>query len=142
MSASPALALGFMVMLPGLEMTHFSKIEGLGARYEVETYKEGGNAGHTHRLPTRLKYKNVKLTRPVDMDSFKVGIWFQSVQFHRLPMPGMVKLFGEGGKPIVTYTLLGVFPVNYSGPKLDSHKDEVAHETLELAHTGFVVTPG
>jgi phage tail-like protein len=142
MSMSPGLALRFTVMMPGLEAMYFTKVEGLGASYEVEEYKEGGNAGHTHRLPTRLKYQNVKLTRPVDLDSFKVGIWFQSVQFHRIPLPGMIKIFDGGMNPIASYTLLGVFPIAYSGPTLNASGDSVALETLELAHTGFVVTPG
>jgi phage tail-like protein len=142
MSMSPALALRFMVMMAGLEGMYFTGCDGLGAEYETETYKEGGNAGHTHRLPIRLKYQNVKLTRPVDLDSFRVGMWFQSVQFHKLPLAGMIKIFDGNAMPIATYTLLGVWPISYSGPKLSSDSNTVAHETLELAHTGFVVTPG
>jgi phage tail-like protein len=140
--SSPGLALRFMVMMAGLEAMYFTKVEGLGASYEVETYKEGGNAGHTHRLPIRLKYQNVKLTRPVDLDSFRVGIWFQSVQFHRFPLPGMIKIFNGNMMPIATYTMLGAIPIGYTGPVLNANGNEVAHETLELAHNGFVVTPG
>ena len=142
MSLSPALALRFRAWMPGLADATFTGVEGLNAKYQVEKYKEGGNAGHTHRLPLRLKYKNVKLTRPVDMDSFRIGVWFQSVQFHKLPLGGFIKLFDANGMPVVTYTLLGVFPIKYTGPKLKADGNDVAHETLEIAHTGFVVTPG
>ena len=142
MSLSPALDLRFLVWMPGLEDATFTGVDGLGAKYQVESYKEGGNAGLTHSLPLRLKYDNVKLTRPVDLDSFRIGVWFQSVQFHRLPLAGFIKVFNANGMPVVTYTLLGVFPIKYKGPKLKADGNDVAHETLEIAHAGFVVTPG
>jgi phage tail-like protein len=136
------MALRFMVMFAGLEGMTFTACDGLEAEYETETYKEGGNPGHTHRLPLRLKYKNVKLTRPVDLDSFRVGMWFQSVQFYKFPLAGMIKLFDSSNMPVITYTFTGVFPIKYTGPRLKADGNEVALETLELAHTGFIVTPG
>ena len=42
------------------------------------------------------------------------------------------------GKPIATWNLEGVFPVKWNGPSLDIGANQVATETLELAHNGFL----
>lgn len=50
--------------MAGRGIERFVSGEGLTAEYEVEECREGGNAGFVHRLPVRVKYTNVKLTRP------------------------------------------------------------------------------
>ena len=141
-AVSPALSLRFMVLMAGLEGMYFTACEGLGAEYEVETYAEGGNASHTHQLPVRIKYSNVKLTRPVDLDSGRVATWFSSVQYRLVRVGGAIKVFNGNGAPIATWTLVGVWPVRYSGPQLRADGSGVAVETLELSHMGFTVSPG
>jgi len=46
----PALALRFSVEIGGHRVEHFMACEGLVAEYEIEEYREGGNAGYVHRL--------------------------------------------------------------------------------------------
>jgi phage tail-like protein len=141
-AVSPALSLRFMVLMAGLEGMYFTACEGLGASYEVETYAEGGNASYTHQLPVRINYTNVKLTRPVDLDSGRVAAWFSSVQYRLVRVGGAIKVFNGNGAPIATWTLVGVWPVRYTGPQLRADGSGVATETLELSHTGFTVSPG
>ena len=35
--------------------------------------------GFVHQLPGRIKYTNVKLTRPVNADTAKIAAWFASM---------------------------------------------------------------
>ena len=42
----------------------------------LEQREEGGNNGFVWQLPTRIKYTNVKLTRPIGKDSAKLTAWF------------------------------------------------------------------
>ena len=44
----------------------------------IEQREEGGNNGFVWQLPTRIKYSNVKLTRPVGKDSAKLTAWLAS----------------------------------------------------------------
>src|SRR4051812_47441086 len=139
MNKSPATSIRFMVSFEGLDGMLFTGCDGLEAEYETETYKEGGNSAYTHRLPTLLKFKNLRLSRPVDKDSPAVGKWFLSIQEKRAPVSGIVKLFDANATPVVIYAFRSAFPIKYTGPKLSSAKGEVAIETIELAHTGFEV---
>jgi phage tail-like protein len=41
------------------------------------------------------------------------------------------------GHPLATWNLEGVYPVRWTGPSLDISNNQVASETLELAHNGF-----
>ena len=42
----------------------------------MEQREEGGNNAMVWQLPTRMKYTNVKLTRPIGADSAKLTKWF------------------------------------------------------------------
>jgi phage tail-like protein len=137
---SPGLALRFIVKMEGLEGMHFTGCEGLNAEYETETFKEGGNPGSAQVLPIRLKYTNLKLTRPVDSDSGKVAGWFHTVQTELKPRTGEIRILDGNGRPVATYKLRGVWPIKYTGPHLKADSNAVAHETLELSHSGFEVT--
>ena len=65
----PAIGLRFEVTVDGIDIGSFTGCEGLGAEYEVFEYQEGGENGYVHRIPGRLKYTPVKLTRPLDTRS-------------------------------------------------------------------------
>ena len=41
----------------------------------MEQREEGGNNGLVWQLPTRMKYTNIKLTRPIGPDSAKLTKW-------------------------------------------------------------------
>ena len=41
------------------------------------------------------------------------------------------------GNTVVAWNLVGVYPVRWTGPTLDVGGNQVAYETLELAHHGL-----
>ena len=60
----PALSVCYTVAVDGKELGAFTTCEGLGCEMVLEQREEGGNNGFVWQLPTRIKYTNVKLTRP------------------------------------------------------------------------------
>ena len=69
MPNEPANTYRFDVTVDGAELGSFTAVDGLSAEYEVQTYEEGGQNGYVHKLPGRLKYQNIKVSRPVDGQS-------------------------------------------------------------------------
>lgn len=136
----PANTLRFNVVIDGLDLGSFTALEGLSFEYEVKTYAEGGENGYVHQLPGRLKFGNIKLTRPVDPQTKALGIWF------RLLAKGVatrrhtatVVAFNDNGEPVSEWTFLGVWPVRYTGPTFSTVNGKVAAETFEFAHTGLL----
>jgi phage tail-like protein len=134
----PGLGLRFTVSIDGLNLGNWTKCEGLVVEYDVHEYREGGQNGFVHRLPGRAKYQNIKLTRPVDPSSAQVAGWVASVQARLTRQTAQVAVLDATGEPVAVWDLMDAFPVRWTGPNLDVGSNQVASETLELAHNGFL----
>ena len=91
-----------------------------------------------HQLPGRMKYTNVKLTRPVNADTAKIVAWFASMNGTVRRTQAQIIAKNHDDVPVHTWTLTGVIPVRWQGPSLSVESARVATETLELAHHGFL----
>src|SRR5918995_1783159 len=136
--ADPATGLRFEVRIDGVELGSFTGCEGLGAEYEIFEYQEGGQNAYVHRLPGRLKYSTIRLTRPVDESSGQLAAWFsrlqQSVQRHT----ASITAFDAQRNQLAQWNLADLYPARWTGPGFSSDGNVVAKETLELAHNGFL----
>jgi len=137
-NADPAVAHRFKVSIDGHELGVFTGCDGLGVEVVLEQREEGGNNEFVHQLPVRLKYTNVKLTRPVDEDSEKVAKWLKEMQGTITRASAEITAVGTDAKRITSWKLKGVIPVRWQGPSLGAENNKVATETLELAHHGFL----
>ena len=132
-------SLRFRVKLDGDgDLGNWSKCDGLSVEYDVFEYKEGGENAYIHRIPGRAKYQNIKLTRPLNKDSKKVSDWIASLKVEVKRQTAEISALDTEGNPICTWNLDGVYPVRWNGPSLDIGNTQIATETLELAHNGFL----
>ena len=122
----------------GNDLGDWSKCDGLSVEYDVFEYKEGGQNSFTHRIPGRVKCQNIKLTRPINKDSKQVADWIAGLKRQVRRQTGEISALDPEGQAIVTWNLEGIYPVRWSGPSLDIGNNQVATETLELAHNGFL----
>jgi phage tail-like protein len=104
----------------------------------MEQREEGGNNGIVWQLPTRIRYSNVKLSRPVTKDSNKITRWFSSMASGTKRKTATIEAKTLEGTVIASWALVDVVPVRWSGPQLSAESPKVATETLELAHHGFL----
>ena len=135
-----ALTVSYQVSLDNKELGDFATCEGLGIEVVMEVREEGGNNDFAWSLPTRLKYPNVKLTRPLSADAAKVVRWISGIIESSERSNGKIVAKTSEGKPILTWSLADVVPVRWSGPSFNAESSKVAIETLELAHHGFRVS--
>ena len=137
--ADPALGLRFKVTVDGqTELGNWQKCEGLNVEYDVHEYREGGQNGYVHKLPGRAKYENVKLTRPVDSSTMSVASWLASIQMRATRGTAQITVLDPSGAEIADWVLIEVLPIRWSGPSLDVNGNQIAMETLELVHNGFL----
>jgi phage tail-like protein len=133
------LGLRFKVTIDGYgSLGNWTKCEGLSVEFEIHEYKEGGLNDYVHRLPGRAKYKNIKLTRPIDGDSPAVADWLASVKPSQSRQTAQIAVLDAEGETVSEWNLQGVFPARWTGPSLDASSSTVAIEQLELAHNGFM----
>jgi phage tail-like protein len=135
----PAIALRFSVTIDNIKINRITGCDGLTAEYELDEYREGGQAGFVHRLPIRLKHTNVRLIRPIDADSGIIAAWFSETQQRTSRRPAKITAYNGDGGEVASWVLTGAWPVKYTGPTFSSTSILAATETIEIAHNGFVL---
>ena len=75
----PAVSVCFSVKIDNDDLGYFISCEGLGVEVVLEQREEGGMNSQVWQLPTRLKYTNIKLSRPLGPDTVKITKWFASM---------------------------------------------------------------
>ncbi|MCU1693853.1 MAG: phage tail protein [Frankiales bacterium] len=136
-----SVSVRYVVRLDDVDLGWFSSCEGLGVEVVMETREEGGNNGQVWQLPTRLKYPNIKLTRPLGKDTEKIAKWFASMTSGYKRRTATIEAMRADGKIIAQWGLLEVVPVRWTGPSLSPDSPKVVTETVEIAHHGFI-SPG
>jgi phage tail-like protein len=133
----PAVSVCFSVTIDKDDLGTFISCEGLGVEVVLEQREEGGVNDHVWQLPTRLKYTNIKLSRPLGPDTVKIAKWFASMTTGVKRSTAMIVARNAMNEPVATWTLSGVVPVRWTGPSLNVESPKVATETIEIAHHGF-----
>jgi phage tail-like protein len=137
-TSDPAVSMCFAVQVDGHDLGLFASCEGLGCEIVLEQREEGGNNNFVHQLPVRIKYTNIKLTRPINADSAEVAKWLASMAGDLKRTSASVTAMTAEGQKIATWNLQGVIPVRWTGPTLNVETLKTATEQLELAHHGFL----
>lgn len=133
-----AVAVCYVVKIDDENTWAFSSCDGLGCEVVMEQREEGGNNGFVWQLPTRVKYSNIKLSRPVTQDSVKITGWIAGLAGGVKRKTATIEARTLSGTVIARWSLLDVVPVRWTGPQLSADSPKVATETLELAHHGFL----
>ncbi len=139
----PGIGYLFRVRIDGVDLGEFTRVEGLGARYDVTQIREGGENSHVHLLPGRIEYDNLRITRPVDDSSSALVAWFVEFQQqlrsngHLKRSTASVTAVSPSGAEVATWSLVGVFPLSYSGPTLEAGRSDMLVESFDLVHNGF-----
>ncbi len=134
----PGLTLRFTVKIDGMPLGDWTKCDGLSMEFHVQEYEEGGMNSFIHRIPGRAKYGNIKLSRPLNKGSMAVSAWMTSLMAVVKRQTAEISVYDSSDQQITQWNLVGVYPVKWSGPTLDTEGKQVATETLEIAHNGFV----
>jgi phage tail-like protein len=137
-----AVGVCFAVELDEKSIGTFSTCEGLGLEVVMEQREEGGNNSMVWQLPTRMKFSNIKLSRPVGPESAQLMQWLIHAVTDLKPMTARIAALSTDGEPIAKWSLDRVLPVRWTGPSLNLDSPKVFTETLELAHHGFLPTGG
>jgi phage tail-like protein len=133
----PFLAFRFVVVFDDLPECGFSDCTGLQVELESQEYIEGGLNHHTWKFPTRAKQSNVTLKRGII--NRLLWDWLHDVATGNMKYrSGTIKVLDSSGKtPMMSFQIQKAFPVKWVGPELSAGQNNVAMETLELAHQGM-----
>jgi phage tail-like protein len=133
----PIPSFRFTVVFDDLPPGGFTDCSGLQSETEVQEYAEGGLNEHTWRLPGRTRQSNVTFKRGI----VNKVLW----DWHRAIAAGDFKARNctilvhdpSGGADVIEFQLVEAFPAKWIGPELAAGQNNLALETLEVAHQGL-----
>jgi phage tail-like protein len=128
----------FVVEIEGITQAGFSDCSGFGASTDPIEYREGGTNTTTHKLPGQTKYNNIVLKWGLT-DSRDLYDWYSDVvkgQIRRAQ--GSIVVYDVDGTTEKTrWNFFNAWPTKWDGPDFSAKGNDVAIETLELAHEGI-----
>jgi phage tail-like protein len=126
----------------GSERVGFTEITGLTQEAQVIEYRDGDfKEFSTVKFPGLRKFNNVTLKRGILPNDTEYFAWLTTVEklsnVSRRDLT--VKLLNDKHEPVMAWKLTRAFPVKVEGPALKATGNEVAVESIELAHEGLSV---
>lgn len=135
----PYLTYNFYVEWNGIIHAGFRECSGLNSTQTAGEYREGTDPLTVRKLPGLITYNNITLKRGTTNND---ELW----QWRSKIMKGQVErrevsivLLDDTGKEKIRWNLTNCWPVTWSGPDFNATSNDVAVETLELAHEGISV---
>ena len=133
----PYIGCNFLVVSTAFVVGGFREVSGLSGNLEMKTYNEGGNNGYMVQIPSEVRWPNLVLSRGV-IDSNAMWSWFEDVTLGIIQRKTLtIMMLDRDRTPAMWWTVTGAIPVKWTGPTLNGMSDEVASESLELAHQGI-----
>lgn len=138
-TAQFGLTMRFDVVVAGIDLGAWSSCDGLKVDFGLKEIKVGGNNECKVYLPDRLNYPRLVLKRAMSArDSGQVMTWLRSMVDATDGDTATITLRDSHNEMVSEWTFLSVRPSSWKGPTLSATGKEVATETLELVHEGFL----
>ena len=123
----------------GGERMGFTEVTGLDMQVEAIEYREGMSPEYSKiKMPGLHKFSNITLKRGSvagDSDFYK---WVNTISLNKVERRDVViSLLNEAHTPVLSWKARNTFPIKLQASDLKADGNEVAIETLELAHEGL-----
>ncbi|MGL4630581.1 MAG: phage tail protein [Leadbetterella sp.] len=119
----------------------FSEISGLTQEIQVIEYRDGLTPQQSPmKMPGLQKVSNITLKRGIRKGNNEFYAWLNTVKLNTINRKNLIiSLLDENDDPVMVWKVRQAFPVKVEGPGLKASGNEVAIESIELAHEGLEV---
>lgn len=124
---------------PGLMMS-FTEVTGLVMEREKIEYRHSASPDFNKiAMPGLVKNNNITLKRGKFQGDIGFNVWFDEVTDDRKEKRRdvTIRLLNEKHAPVAAWTAAGCFAVKVTASDLKSDANEVAIESIEIAHEGL-----
>ncbi len=128
----------------GDQAMSFQEVSGLDTEAQIIEYRHGDNpVFSTIKMPGIVKTGNVTMKKGVFLNDNKFWVWYNQIKMNTIKRLAItISLLDETGKPTMVWTLKNAWPTKITGTDLKSDGNEVAVETIEIAHEGLTIANG
>ena len=122
----------------------FQEVSGLDTETQIIEYRHGDNpVFSTIKMPGIAKFGNITMKKGVFVNDNKFWDWYDQIKMNTIKRIAItISLLDESGKPTMVWTLKNAWPTKITGTDLKSDGNEVAVETIEIAHEGLTIANG
>ena len=119
----------------------FTEVTGLTVENELIEYREGNSPEYSKiKMPGMQKYGNITLKSGTFKSDNEFFNWWNTKSLGKIERRDVtVSLLNENHEPVIVWKVKNAWPVKLQSADLKSDANEVAIETLELAHEGLVI---
>ena len=123
----------------GGDRVGFSEVSGLTQENQAIEYRDGSFPEYSSiKMPGLRKFSNVTLKRGIVKGDNQFFKWLSTVKLNTVERRDLiVNLLNEEHQPVMVWKIMRAFPVKVEGPGLKATGNEVAIESIELAHEGL-----
>ena len=133
----PFRSFNFAVEIDGLARAGFRECSGLDASQDPIEYREGTEGLTTRKLPGLNKYSNITLKWGMTDDA-EMWEWRKKAMTGKIERKnGSIVLLDDTGAEKMRWNFREAWPTKWTGPSFNATGNEVAIETLEIAHEGL-----
>ena len=135
----PYRSYNFLVEIGGITRAGFRECSGLESTQDPIEYREGNEGLTVRKIPGLNTYSNITLNRGITNDA-ELWEWRQKAADGKVErQDGSIVLLDDTGEERARWNFHG-WPSKWTGPSLNATSNEVAIETLEIAHEGITRT--
>ena len=119
----------------------FTEVTGLEVSSEVIEYRDGASKEyHKIKMPGMQKFSNITLKRGTFKGDNDYYNWWNTVALNTIERRDVtISLLNEAHEPVVVWKIKNAWPVKVQSTDLKADGNEVAIETIELAHEGLTI---
>ena len=120
----------------------FQEVSGLDVETQIIEYRaDNSPTFSTIKMPGIQKSGNVTLKKGIFAKDNKFVEWQRNIKLNTTQRTTVtIKLLDDSGAPVMTWTLANAWPTKITGTDMKSDGNEVAVESIEIAHEGATVS--
>lgn len=138
MATYPLPKFHFLVQWGGKRIG-FSEVTGLDIQIEPIEYREGSSPQYSKiKMPGLQKFSNITLKRGTVTNDKEFYTWIKTVSLNTIERRDLtISLLNESHEPVLSWKIMNAFPIKVQASDLKADGNEVAIETIEIAHEGL-----
>jgi phage tail-like protein len=122
----------------------FQEVSGMDVENQIIEYRKSNSAlFSTEKMPGIVKYGNITMKRGVFVNDNTFWKWHQEITMNTIKRRTVIiKLLDEAGKVTMQWQLNNAWPTKITSTDLKSDGNEVAVDTIEIAHEQLIIKNG
>lgn len=119
----------------------FTEVSGLEVETEMIEYRHGASPEYSKiKMPGMQKFGNITLKRGTFASDNEYYEWWNTVKLNTIERRDItISLLNEQHEPVMVWKVINAWPTKIQSTDLKADGNEVAIESMELAHEGLSI---